>query len=136
MSDKLWAIEHFVKITPRRKGDYGFCSIGNDYNNFDDAEQRNAYYKKQCEQIISSLREHYRDYDIASIEYATNESELDLENELENRVDEYETRIDGLRAKLDRAIRCLTEIKEICAKNGRWLPYAKINMALKDIQED
>lgn len=78
-----WETEHYVKITPRRKNDWGFASLGNDYNNFKSAEEYNAYYEKQCKQIADSIKEHYRDFDIKFIEPCTNEREQHLEERVE-----------------------------------------------------
>lgn len=83
-----WETEHFVKITPRRKNDWGFASIGNDYNNFESAEEYNAYYVKQCIQIANNIKEHWNDFDIKFIEVATNENEQRLEERVDALADE------------------------------------------------
>lgn len=77
-----WETEHFVKITPRRKNDWGFASMGNDYNNFESAEEYNAYYEKQCRHIAENIKEHWNDFDIKFIEVATNENEQRLEEQI------------------------------------------------------
>lgn len=59
-----WETEHFVKITPRRKNDWGFASIGNDYNNFESAEEYNAYYEKQTEIYQGATNDLYDNYDL------------------------------------------------------------------------
>ena len=78
-----WETEHYVKITPRRKNDWGFASMGNDYNNFNSAEEYNAYYEKICKQIIDNIKEHYNDFDIKFVEHCTNEHEQQLEEEVD-----------------------------------------------------
>jgi len=83
-----WETEYFVKITPRRKNDWGFASMGNDYNNFDSAEEYNAYYEKQCRHIAENIKEHWNDFDIKFIEVATNESEQKLEERIDILQDE------------------------------------------------
>ena len=83
-----WETEHYVKITPRRKNDWGFASMGNDYNNFESAEEYNAYYEKQCTQIANNIKEHWNDFDIKFIEVATNENEQRLEERVEALEDE------------------------------------------------
>lgn len=83
-----WETEHFVKITPRRKNDWGFASMGNDYNNFESAEEYNAYYEKLCKNIVENLEDHYKDFDIKRIEVATNEREQELEEKLDKLHDE------------------------------------------------
>ena len=83
-----WETEHYVKITPRRKNDWGFASMGNDYNNFSSAEEYNAYYEKVCKQIVDNIQEHYKDYDIKFVEIATNEHEQHLEEKIDKLNDE------------------------------------------------
>lgn len=91
-----WETEHYVKITPRRKNDWGFASIGNDYNNFESAEEYNAYYEKQCKQIADTIKEHYRDFDIKFIEPCTNEYEQQLEEKVDALKDELEDLKDAI----------------------------------------
>lgn len=78
-----WETEHYVKITPRRKNDWGFASMGNDYNNFESAEEYNAYYEKICKQIADNIKEHYNDFEIKFVECCTNEYEQQLEEEID-----------------------------------------------------
>lgn len=77
-----WETEHFVKITPRRKNDWGFASMGNDYNNFESAEEYNTYYEKTCKNIADNIKEHWNDFDIKFVEVATNENEQRLEEQV------------------------------------------------------
>lgn len=91
-----WETEHFVKITPRRKNDWGFASIGNDYNNFESAEEYNAYYEKQCIEIANNIKDHWYDFDIKFVEVATNENE----QRLEERVDALEDELADLKANV------------------------------------
>lgn len=78
-----WETEHYVKITPRRKNDWGFASMGNDYNNFESAEEYNAYYEKICKQIADNIKEHYKDFEIKFVECCTNEYEQQLEEQID-----------------------------------------------------
>lgn len=91
-----WETEHYVKITPRRKNDWGFASMGNDYNNFESAEEYNAYYEKQCKRIADNIKEHYRDFDIKFIEPCTNEYEQELEEKVDALKDELEDLKDAI----------------------------------------
>lgn len=83
-----WETEYFVKITPRRKNDWGFASIGNDYNNFNSAEEYIKYYEKTCQNIVDNIKEHYNDFDIKYVEVATNEHEQELEEKVDSLGDE------------------------------------------------
>ena len=83
-----WETEYFVKITPRRKNDWGFASIGNDYNNFNSAEEYIKYYEKTCQNIVDNIKEHYNDFDIKYVEVATNEHEQELEEKVDSLEDE------------------------------------------------
>lgn len=83
-----WETEYFVKITPRRKNDWGFASIGNDYNNFNSAEEYIKYYEKTCQNIVDNIKEHYNDFDIKYVEVATNEHEQELEEKVDSLKDE------------------------------------------------
>ena len=83
-----WETEYFVKITPRRKNDWGFASIGNDYNNFNSAEEYTKYYEKTCQNIVDNIKEHYNDFDIKYVEVATNEHEQELEEKVDSLEDE------------------------------------------------
>lgn len=91
-----WETEHYVKIIPRRKNDWGFASIGNDYNNFESAEEYNAYYEKQCIEIANNIKDHWYDFDIKFVEVATNENE----QRLEERVDALEDELADLKANV------------------------------------
>lgn len=62
--------------------------MGNDYNNFESAEEYNAYYEKQCRHIAENIKEHWNDFDIKFIEVATNESEQKLEERIDILQDE------------------------------------------------
>ena len=79
-----WDLEHYVKITPRRKGDYGFAYIS---ESWEDADKRNQYYAKKCYDIVENLKDHYKDFDIDTISIETNETELVLEDKLELALD-------------------------------------------------
>lgn len=92
-----WETEYFVKITPRRKNDWGFASIGNDYNNFNSAEEYIKYYEKTCQNIVDNIKEHYNDFDIKYVEVATNEHEQELEEKVEALTDKLYTAIEGLK---------------------------------------
>lgn len=83
-----WETEYFVKITPRRKNDWGFASMGNDYNNFNSAEEYIKYYEKTCKNIVDNIKEHYNDFDIKYVEVATNEHEQELEEKVDYLGDE------------------------------------------------
>lgn len=95
-----WETEHFVKITPRRKNDWGFASIGNDYNNFSSADEYNAYYEKVCKQIAENIQEHYNDFEIKFVEVATNENEQALEEKVES----LKSELDDLRFSITEAL--------------------------------
>ena len=118
-----WDTEHYVKITPRRKNDFGYASIGNDYTNFESAEEYNAYYEKQCKQIADNIKEHYRDFDIKFIEPCTNEYEQKLEEELETVKDELEDLKGAITDTIMKAhdyksvVEVLTELNRILGNN-------------------
>lgn len=95
-----WTTEHYVKIIPRRKGEYGFCTIGNDYHNFEDEDKRNAYYQKVCHQIIENLQDHYHDDEISRYEYDTDEA---MEN-LQEKYDETVKELDDLKLQIRQVV--------------------------------
>lgn len=79
-----WDLEHFVKITPRSKGDYGFAYVS---ESWDDADKKNQYYAKRCQDIVENLKEHYQDFNIDTVTIETNETELVLEDKLKLALD-------------------------------------------------
>lgn len=95
-----WTTEHYIKIIPRRKGDYGFCTIGGDYDNFKDEDERNLYYKNVCHKIIENLQEHYRDDEISRYEYDTDEA---LE-EAEEKVDDLKYELKDIKQQIQDVI--------------------------------
>ena len=86
--------EYFVRINPRRKGDYGYW-IESEY--FDSAEEKEKYYAKKCKEIKNNLEEHYKDYEIKDIEIADTSREV----ELEDRIDKLEAQVKCAKYYLD-----------------------------------
>jgi hypothetical protein len=69
------AKEPFVKITPKK------CLYRSSFNS---PEEYEKYYTNICNSIKSNIDDHFKDYDIESVEIEDNNDILELQDKLEN----------------------------------------------------